>query len=154
MNAQLKTNDEPVKAAQKKATVEVAPEQIKYANLLLYGSWAGIFALLITFALYMSGIIPSYVDPSQMQFYWGMKASEYLSAANVPHGWGWLKMVGYGDFMPLLGIAWLGILTILGYFILLPAYIKKKDGIYSVIVALEILVLTLAASGILKVGGH
>jgi len=154
MNAQLKTNDAPVKAAQKKAAVEVAPEQVKYANLLLYGSWAGIFALLISFALYMSGIMPSYVEPSQMQYYWTMKASDYLAAANVPHGWGWLKMVGYGDFLPLLGIAWLGILTILGYFILLPAYIKKKDGIYSAIVVLEILVLTLAASGILKVGGH
>ncbi|MCL5058212.1 MAG: DUF1634 domain-containing protein [Actinobacteria bacterium] len=154
MNTQLKTNNEPVRAAQKKATVEVAPEQIRYANLLLYGSWAGIATLLITFALYMTGIMPSYVDPSQMQYYWGMKASEYLSTAQVPHGWGWLKMVGYGDFITLLGIAWLGILTILGYFILLPAYMKKKDGIYSTIVVLEILVLILAASGILKVGGH
>ncbi|HBV97334.1 MAG TPA: DUF1634 domain-containing protein [Desulfotomaculum sp.] len=134
--------------------MEVAPEQIKYANLLLYGGWAGIFTLLVTFALYMTGIMPSYVEPSQMQYYWTMKASEYLAAANVPHGWGWLKMVGFGDFLPLVGIAWLGILTILGYFILLPAYMKKKDNIYTTIVVLEILVLTLAASGILKVGGH
>ncbi|KJS67439.1 MAG: membrane protein [Peptococcaceae bacterium BICA1-7] len=154
MSTQLNTNNGPVKGEPKKPTVEVAPEQIKYANLLLYGGWAGIFTLLVTFALYMTGIMPSYVEPSQMQYYWTMKASEYLAAANVPHGWGWLKMVGFGDFLPLVGIAWLGILTILGYFILLPAYMKKKDNIYTTIVVLEILVLTLAASGILKVGGH
>lgn len=154
MSTQLNTNNGPVKGEPKKPTVEVAPEQIKYANLLLYGGWAGIFTLLVTFALYMTGIMPSYVEPSQMQYYWTMKASEYLAAANVPHGWGWLKMVGFGDFLPLVGIAWLGILTILGYFILLPAYMKKKDSIYTTIVVLEILVLTLAASGILKVGGH
>ncbi|SFH43253.1 hypothetical protein SAMN05660649_05184, partial [Desulfotomaculum arcticum] len=38
--------------------------------------------------------------------------------------------------------------------LLLPAYIKKKDIPYTAIVVAEILVLSLAASGILKVGGH
>jgi len=132
----------------------VAPEQIKYANLLLYGSWAGIAVLVATFALYVTGIVPSYVDPSQMQLYWGMKVSAYVEAAKVPTGWGWLKMIGYGDFMSLVGMAWLGALTVIGYFILFPAYLRKKDNIYSTIVAVEVVVLTLAASGLLGSGGH
>jgi hypothetical protein len=42
-----------------------------------------------------------------------------------------------------------------GYLVLLlPAYIRKKDLSYAAIVTVEILVLTLAASGILKVGAH
>ncbi|MFZ5642979.1 MAG: DUF1634 domain-containing protein [Bacillota bacterium] len=134
--------------------VDVPPEQVKYANLLLYGSWAGIVVLAISFAIYMLGLMPTYIEPSQMQQYWGMKASDYLEAAKVPHGWGWLAMVKFGDFLPLLGIAWLGILTVLGYFILLPAYLAKKDRIYTAIVILEIVVLTLAASGIFGTGGH
>ncbi|MFZ5647504.1 MAG: DUF1634 domain-containing protein [Bacillota bacterium] len=136
------------------ARVAVPPEQIKYANLLLYGSWLGIVVLAITFMLYATGVMPSYIDPSQMQNYWGMKASDYLEAAKVPNGWGWLGMIGFGDFLPLIGIAFLGGLTVIGYLILLPAYLSKKDKIYSLIVIVEIIVLVLAASGILKAGGH
>lgn len=133
---------------------QVATEQIKYANLLLYGSWAGIVTLAITFILYLMGIVPSYVDPSQMHLYWGMKSSAYIEAVKAPHSWGWLGMIRYGDFLTLLGIAWLGGITVLGYLILLPAYLRKKDTIYSAIVITEIIVLVLAASGLLGTGGH
>lgn len=148
--AELKINN----TVDKTKVPAASPEQVKYANLLLYGSWTGILILAVTFIMYITGIVPSYIDPSQIQNYWGMKASDYLEVAKVPHGWGWLGMVGYGDFMSLIGIAFLGILTVIGYLILLPAYIAKKDRIYSTIVAVEILVLVLAASGVLKAGGH
>lgn len=134
--------------------VEVAPEQLKYATLLLYGSWGGIAILALTFTLYVTGLVSSYIPPAQMQLYWGMKASDYLAATGAPHGWGWFSMVGFGDYMNLIGIALLGGLTVIGYLILLPAYMAKKDKIYATIVVTEILVLTLAASGVLKVGGH
>lgn len=158
--AALKENVKPQKvreiapAPKTGAKVEVAPEQLKYATLLLYGSWAGIAVLAVTFTLYMTGLISSFIPPEQMQLYWGMKASEYLRATGAPHGWGWFSMIGYGDYLNYLGIALLGGLTIAGFLILLPAYLAKKDNTYAAIVTVEILVLTLAASGILKVGGH
>lgn len=155
MSAELGVNAKQAKASATKYTkVEVAPEQVRYANLLLYGAWTGIAVLAVTFLLYMLGVVHAYVDPSLMPQYWGMKASDYLEATKSPHGWGWLGMIGYGDFLSLIGIALLGIMTIIGYLILLPAYIAKKDRIYSAIVIAEVLVLTLAASGILKSGGH
>jgi hypothetical protein len=155
MNAELSVDDKQANvSATKYAKVEVAPEQIRYANLLLYGSWSGIVILAITFTLYVFGFMHSYVDPAVMPQYWGMKASAYLEATNSPHGWDWLGMIGYGDFLSLIGIAFLGLMTIIGYLILLPAYIAKKDKIYSTIVIVEVLVLVLAASGILKSGGH
>lgn len=154
LNLQSKVNNAHVKAAPGKGRVEVAPEQIKYANLLLYGSWAGIVVLAVTFMLYATGIMPSYIDPAMMNQYWGMKASAYLEAVKAPHGWGWLGMLGYGDFLSLTGMAWLGALTVFGYLILLPAYLRRKDNIYSMIVILEVMVLVLAASGILGSGGH
>lgn len=134
--------------------VAVAPEQLKYATLLLYGAWSGIALLAVSFFLYMTGILSSYVPPQEIPQYWGMKASQYLAVVGAPHGWGWLKMVGYGDYINYIGIAFLGSLTVVGYLILLPAYLAKKDVSYSFIVTAEILILTLAASGILKVGGH
>jgi len=38
--------------------------------------------------------------------------------------------------------------------VILPILIKKKDTAYVVIAIAEVLVLSLAASGLLKVGGH
>ncbi|MCL6638857.1 MAG: DUF1634 domain-containing protein [Firmicutes bacterium] len=141
-------------APQPAAKVLVAPEQLKYATLLLYGAWSGIAIMVVTFTLYITGILSSFVPPAQMPQYWGMKASQYLTATGAPHGWGWFSMLGYGDYLNYIGLALLGALTVIGYLILLPAYLKKKDWAYSAIVATEIIVLSLAASGILKAGGH
>ncbi len=140
---------ESQKAIQK---VEVALEQIRYANLLLYGAWSGIAILLVTFTLYMTGLLAPYIAPSRMSEYWGMRAKDYLHVAHVPSGWAWLKMTGYGDFINYIGIALLALLTVGGYLILLPAYLKKKDMPYAIIAAAEIVVLLLAASGILASG--
>ncbi|MBF7084569.1 DUF1634 domain-containing protein [Desulfallas sp. Bu1-1] len=146
-----------VPAKQKKTAVkvDVPPEQIKYANLLLYCSWAGIGILVLTFILYVTGLVGSYIPPAQVAQYWGLSAHEFLVETGAPSGWGWLGMLKYGDFLNLVGIAFLALLTIVGYLVLLlPAYIRKKDLSYAAIVTVEILVLTLAASGILKVGAH
>jgi hypothetical protein len=134
--------------------IEVPLEQIKYANLLLYGAWSGIAILATTFFLYMSGFLKAFVHPSLMPQYWGMKVSDYLHATSAPSGWAWVSMTGYGDYINFIGIALLGILTIGGYLILLPAYLKKKDKIYVAIVLTEIVVLSVAASGVLGVSGH
>ena len=141
-------------AAPPATKVVVAPEQLKYATLLMYGAWSGILTLAVTFFLYVSGVLTSFIPPSQIPQYWGMKASDYLLATGAPHGFGWANMLGYGDYLNYIGLALLGTLTIAGYLILLPAYLKKKDMAYTAIVIIEVLVLSLAASGILKVGGH
>ncbi|GBF35382.1 hypothetical protein DCCM_4505 [Desulfocucumis palustris] len=148
----------PVKKAEDKKQVqkiEIPQEQIKYANLLLYGAWTGIAILLVTFTLYMGGILKAFVPPSQMPQYWTMKVGDYLHATGAPTGWSWLGMLGYGDIVNFIGVALLGLLTIGGYLILLPAYLKKKDTPYTAIVIAELIVLTVAASGILGVSaGH
>jgi hypothetical protein len=69
-------------------------------------------------------------------------------------GWSWLKNIGKGDYMNFVGIAILAGLTIVCYLAIIPTLMKKKDTAYLVIAVAEVLVLTLAASGILKSGGH
>ena len=56
--------------------------------------------------------------------------------------------------MNFLGLALLALMTIVCYCVLLNGYTKRKDWIYLTIAVLEILVLTVAASGILGSGGH
>jgi len=152
---QISAKTAPSKQAKAVSKVSVPPEQLAYANMLLYCSWAGIGMLALTFLIYMSGILTPFIPASEMPLYWGMSAHDFLVETGAPIGWGWLGMLGYGDFINLVGIAFLALLTIVGYLILLlPAYLRKKDIAYASIVVVEIVVLTLAASGVLAVGAH
>ncbi|HAM49740.1 MAG TPA: hypothetical protein DCP92_03255 [Nitrospiraceae bacterium] len=83
-----------------------------------------------------------------------MPVKQYLKATGIHTGWSWLGMVGKGDFLNFLGIAFLAGLTIVCFIRIIPILFRKKDIVYFIIAIIEVLVLVLAASGILKAGGH
>jgi hypothetical protein len=116
--------------------------------------WFGLAVLIITFFVYISGVLPSYVPIDDLPKYWTMRVHDFNAALNAPTGWGWAAKVGSGDYLNFVGIAILSGLTILCYLVILPILIRKKDTAYVVIAIVEVLVLSLAASGLLKVGGH
>jgi hypothetical protein len=130
------------------------PEQITYANLLLFGAWTGIFLLMITYFIYLGGFISPHVDISLVTSNWDKGVNEYLEITQSPQGWGWAALLHKGDFLNYIGLALLALLTIVCYFILMVGYKKQKDWAFFTISLLEILVLSLAASGIFGSGGH
>lgn len=129
-------------------------EQISYANILNISMWIGLCILVITFIIYISGILPSFIPIEKVSAYWGMKAKDYISTLNAPTGWQWITLFGKGDYMNFIGITILASLSIICYLVILPLLIKKKDIPYVVITLLQVVVLILAASGILRGGGH
>ncbi len=129
-------------------------EQVIYANILVVGVWVGLSILFITYAVYLSGLMPSHVDISLITANWDKGVNEYLEITHSPHGWGWVSLLGNGDFLNYIGFAFLALMTVFCYLVLLKGYITKKDWIYATIAFLEILVLSLAASGLLGSGGH
>ena len=133
---------------------KASEEQIAYANVLNIGMWFGLALLIITFFVYISGVLPSYVPIDDLPKYWTMRVHDFNVALNAPTGWGWASLVGKGDYLNFIGIAILSGLTILCYLVILPILARKKDRAYVVIAITEVLVLSLAASGLLKVGGH
>ncbi|MBI4690120.1 MAG: hypothetical protein HY754_07620 [Nitrospirae bacterium] len=141
---------------------KASEEQLAYAGVLSIGMWIGLALLIVTFIAYVSGLLPSYVPIEKLSEvpqgstvpYWGMRAHEFNETFNVPTGWGWVSIIGKGDYLNFVGIAMLGGLSILCYLVILPILIRKKDTSYVVIAILEVAVLVLAASGILKSGGH
>lgn len=62
-------------------------------------------------------------------------------------------MLNKGDFLNFLGIAFLAGVTIACYIAVIPVFFRKKDKVYGIFAILEVLLLLLAASGILKTGG-
>jgi hypothetical protein len=139
---------------EKKELAKPTKEQIVYADILFYGSWLGIFIMVITYFLYLGGVVEPYIPISKMPDYWSMPSDQFAHAADVPLGWGWVGLLGTGDFINFLGIALLGALTIIGYLVLIRAYLRLKDTPFMLITIVEVLVLVLAASGILGSGGH
>ncbi len=133
---------------------KASEEQMAYAGVLNIGMWLGLAVLVITFFIYISGVLPSYVPIDDLPKYWTMRVHDYNVALHAPTGWGWASLVGKGDYLNFVGIAMLSGLTILCYLVILPILFRKKDTAYAVIAIVEVLVLSLAASGLLKVGGH
>ncbi len=134
--------------------IKATEEQLTYAKILDWGMKLGLIALVITFIIYITGILESYVPLNDLPKYWGMSVHKYLEATRIPHGWGWINLIGKGDFLNFIGIAFLAGITIICYISITPILFKKNDTVYGIIAILEVLVLVLAASGILKAGGH
>ncbi|MBF0487369.1 MAG: hypothetical protein HQK98_04345 [Nitrospirae bacterium] len=134
--------------------VVATEEQLRYARLLSYGMKIGMAMLLISFAIYALGILSPFVPVDDLPKLWSMSVHDYLHKTGIHPGWTWLTMLNKGDFLNFLGVAFLGGVTIVCFLAIIPILIRKKDYVYALIATLEVTVLILAASGILKSGGH
>lgn len=139
---------------QGQASHKPMPEQLTYANVLSYGSWSAIVFLIVSYIIYVAGILEPQVPMSVVQLSWGESAHHFVETTGAPSGWAWLGMLNTGDYLNFIGLAVLALLTIVCYLILLPGFIRQKDTIFVVIIILEVVVLSVAASGILGSGGH
>jgi hypothetical protein len=134
--------------------VYASPEQTAYADMLFYGCWIGLAVMLITYILYVSGIISPHVPLADMPQYWSRPAAQYLRNANVPTGWGWVNLLKEGDFLNFVGIVLLAGLSIVCYLRVIPSMFRKKDMVMAYIAVAEVVVLVFAASGIVGGGAH
>ena len=135
-------------------------EQLLYAKILEVGMYLGLLLLLVTFVLYVFGIMEPAVPIDQLPNYWVMSVHDYSEAINhnflhrehAVTGWGWLAVVSKGDFVNFLGIALLSGVTIVCYIGVLPTLLRTKQTAYFWMAIAEVLILVLAASGILTAG--
>ena len=129
-------------------------EQILYANLLNKGMLVGLLGLVVTFIIYGAGLLKPVIPIGEVQNYWVMPVAEYLEKSGMHAGWWWLSNIKFGDMLNFLPIAFLSAITIFCYMAIVPGLMKKKDTAYVVLAIIEVLVLVVAASGILGSGGH
>ena len=132
----------------------VTEEQIAYAKILDLGMKLGLLLLVISFAIYVFGIFTPHVPLEDLPKYWKLSVHDYLQQTGIEPGWAWLSMLHKGDFLNFLGIAFLAGVSIICYISIIPTLFRKGDTIYAFLAIAEVLVLVLAASGILKSGGH
>ena len=128
--------------------------QILYANILNAGMLIGFISLITIFILYISGILSPLIPPEKVESYWTLPLHDYLEKSGMEVGWAWFGKLQYGDMLNFVPIAFLSLLTIICYISLIPGLLRKKDTTYTVIAIVEIIVLLVAASGILGTSAH
>jgi hypothetical protein len=134
--------------------LKASEEQVLYANVLMIGVLAGLVIMGVTYFIYLTGILKPLVDMLYLPEVWGKNVDEYLKLTSTPHGWEWTHLLMKGDILNYIGFVLLGLMTVVCYTLLVRGYIRQKDWTYTAISVLEILVLCVAASGILGSGGH
>jgi hypothetical protein len=135
-------------------------QQVLYASILEKGMLMGLVLLLITFAIYLLGILEPAVPLNKIASFWKMDVDSYLKTINeqflkmehAPTGWAWLSLLHKGDFVNFSGVAMLSGVTIICYISIVPGLFRKGDIAYAVMAIAEVVILTLAASGLLTVG--
>lgn len=131
----------------------ISVEQQRYATWLSWGARSGLAILIATFMAYIFGWLPAHIPLDQLPRVWNLPTGEYLKQTGAPTGWGWLSLIGQGDFVSLLGIAWLSGCSLLCLIVVMPIYARKKDWVFVALCIGALLIQLLAASGILT-GGH
>jgi hypothetical protein len=135
-------------------------EQLLYAAILEKGMFFGLLLMFITFALYVFGIMTPSVPKDMIASYWNMPVGDYLETINQnylgwahgPTGWSWMRLLGKGDFLNFLPVAILSGVTIFCYAAIVPGLFRRGDKAYGFMAIAEVVILALAASGLLAVG--
>ncbi|HSN20882.1 MAG TPA: hypothetical protein VLS49_09400 [Usitatibacter sp.] len=123
-------------------------EQEAYAVWLAWGTRIGFIALVVTYFLYVAGIVAPSIPMERLPALWGLSLGDYLAATHAPTGWTWLGRVTQGDFLNLVGVAILAASTLACYFRVLPIFARSKERAFVAICVVEIVVLLAAAAGV------
>lgn len=126
--------------------------QRHYARWLRRGTWVGVVVLVAGFAAYLLGVAP-HVPIEQLPAIWERPASEYLRHASLSPGWSWAALLHRTDMMVVAGVGLLASCSIVSLAAAFYAFRKNGERAFAIICVVQILVLLLAASGVLA-GGH
>jgi hypothetical protein len=116
-------------------------EQIVYARWLDVGTRIGFAVLVLTFGIYVFGLLEPLVPEHDLPRLWTLPADRYVAASGAPTGWGWLGFLGRGDYLNVLGVALLATITLVCYARIVPLLPRVQ----AVLAAIQIAILLGAA---------
>jgi hypothetical protein len=124
--------------------------ELIYARWLAACTRIALGTLIATFLAYLYGLTEPLVPPERLPALWHLPVDQFLAATGAPAGWNWLARVGWSDYMNMIGVALLCLVTVVCYLRLLC---HRGDAIVRLLALAQVLVLLAAASGLLP-GAH
>jgi uncharacterized membrane protein len=137
----------------KEESIHADKVQLAYAGILGKATTLGIAIIIAGYAIYVFQLIPLSVPIEQVAGNWHLRAAEFHQQLDAPLGWSCLGAPGYGDTVSYITLLYLGIVTMLCLFVAGIAFFREKNGVYTAISFVQLLVLIFAAAGIVS-GGH
>lgn len=134
------------------STNGIAPEQIRYAEWLRWSGWLGLAVLTGAFVVYVIGVLPTVLPVEHLPQLWRLPSSELMQRHGLEGGWSWIRLLGRGDMLNLLGIAILSGCSALPLLAVTGIYLRRGERIFAVLCLLQVAVLALAASGLIAPG--
>lgn len=128
-------------------------EQRWFAWWIEWGGRIGLLWLIVSFSLYITGVLPSTIPPERLAELWNLPLADYLQRSGAPTGWAWLRQINQGEGATLAGVALLAGCAVPALLALMPLFRRRRDLPYLVLCAAQVVVLLLAASGWIS-GGH
>tara|TARA_B100001013_G_scaffold34745_1_gene18758 strand:- start:48 stop:479 length:432 start_codon:yes stop_codon:yes gene_type:complete len=127
--------------------LRVDPEQLGYAQVVVWGNGLGLAVMLVGFIGYLGGWLPAGIPLETLLEVWSLPLPEFLVQTQSSTGWGWLQYLENGDTLALLGIALLGGVTLAGYLLLFVRFLgERKWGQWGMVVVEIVLVVLVAAN--------
>jgi len=128
----------------------VPSEQLVVARWIEIGMRIGFALLVATFVIYVLGLLQPLVPPPELVRLWRLPVDRYVAATGAPTGAGWLRMLGKGDYLNLLGLSVFALLALVCYARLVPLFLRDGRRVQALFAALQVLVILVAALGVLS----
>jgi hypothetical protein len=124
-----------------------------YARGLEASSRFAFGAALAAFAVYASGLLPSFVPFDTLAALWHLPVDEFRARTGAPAQWDWIRLLGYADYLNLACVALICSVTLACYAAMWPVLVRQGERLQAALVGAQLLVLLIAASGALT-GTH
>ena len=126
----------------------IPPEHETCARWLEAGGRIGMALLVVTFIVYLLGLLPPLVAPQDLVQLWKLPAERYVATTGAPTGWSWIHLLGKGDCLNLLGVAFFASVTAIACAAMVPKLAREGRRLQALCALLQAVVLVIAASGI------
>lgn len=120
-----------------------------YAQTLEACVRAALVIIVLSFFLYVSGLIEPMIPVDRISMYWSQDPQVLLKASGYSGGWDWITHLPKPDMLSFFGISILLVATPLALIIRLPLMLKRRDFLYALLASVEVGILSSAAFGLL-----
>jgi hypothetical protein len=120
-------------------------EHEAYARWLAWGTRGALVVLIASFFAYAFAVVDPHVPPQELPKLWAFPVDHYIAQSGAPTGWGWLQLLHRSDYLIYLGVAMLGLVSVICYLRVVPILLKRGEHWRAVIAVAQVLVLLGAA---------
>ena len=100
------------------------------------------------FAAYLFGRPAPFIPIEELPRLWNLPLAEYLARTGAPTGWGWLGLLGRGDYLNYLGLALFALVALVCDLAIIVPLLRRGERLLAALVAAQVVVLAVAASGV------